>query len=56
MIFNKMLLISSAVALALGTSGAIANSHNDVLKEPTVTLKVSTKNSLLFLQHRMSAI
>ena len=48
MIFNKMLLISSAVALALGTSGAIANSHNDVLKEPTVMQEAQSEHEKLF--------
>jgi uncharacterized protein (DUF885 family) len=48
MIFKKMLLISSAVALALGTSGAIANSHNDVLKEPTVMQEAQSEHEKLF--------
>jgi len=48
MIIRKMLLISSAVALALGTSVAIANSHNDALKEPTVMQKAQNEHEKLF--------
>jgi uncharacterized protein (DUF885 family) len=48
MIIKKMLLISSAVALALGTSAAIANSHNDALKEPTVMQKAQNEHEKLF--------
>ncbi|MAI38629.1 DUF885 domain-containing protein [Alteromonas sp.] len=48
MIIRKMLLISSAVALALGTSAAIANSHNDALKEPTVMQKAQNEHEKLF--------
>ena len=48
MIIRKMLLISSAVALALGTSVAIANSHNDALKEPTVMQKAQNEHKKLF--------
>ncbi|WP_334030168.1 DUF885 domain-containing protein [Alteromonas sp. P256] len=48
MIIRKMLLISSAVALALGTSVAIANSHNDALKEPTVMQEAQNEHEKLF--------
>ncbi|WP_269518755.1 DUF885 domain-containing protein [Alteromonas sp. BMJM2] len=48
MIIKKMLLISSAVALALGTSVAIANSHNDALKEPTVMQEAQNEHEKLF--------
>ncbi|WP_334064495.1 DUF885 domain-containing protein [Alteromonas genovensis] len=48
MIIKKVLLISSAVALALGTSAAIANSHNDALKEPTVMQKAQNEHEKLF--------
>ena len=48
MIIKKMLLISSAVALALGTSAAIANSHNDALKEPTVMQEAQNEHEKLF--------
>ena len=45
---RKMLAVSSAVALALGTSVAIANSHNDALKEPTVMQKAQNEHEKLF--------
>ena len=48
MIIKKMLLISSAVALALGTSAAIANSHNDALKEPSVMQEAQNEHEKLF--------
>mgnify|MGYP000353571814 FL=1 len=48
MTIKKMLLISSAVALALGTSAAIANSHNDALKEPTVMQEAQNEHEKLF--------
>ncbi|WP_032097427.1 MULTISPECIES: DUF885 domain-containing protein [unclassified Alteromonas] len=48
MIIKKMLLISSAVALALGTSAATANSHNDALKEPTVMQEAQNEHEKLF--------
>jgi uncharacterized protein (DUF885 family) len=48
MIIKKMLLISSAVALALGTSAAIANSHNDALKEPAVMQEAQNEHEKLF--------
>ncbi|WP_420933697.1 DUF885 domain-containing protein [Alteromonas sp. A081] len=48
MMINKMLLISSAVALALGTSVAFANSHNDALKEPTVMQEAQNEHETLF--------
>jgi uncharacterized protein (DUF885 family) len=43
-----MLAVSSAVALALSTSVAIANSHNDALKEPTVMQKAQNEHEKLF--------
>ncbi|MEQ3645878.1 DUF885 domain-containing protein [Alteromonas sp.] len=48
MIIKKMLLISSAVALALGTSVATANSHNDALKEPSVMQEAQNEHEKLF--------
>ncbi|APE06777.1 hypothetical protein BM528_14150 [Alteromonas sp. RW2A1] len=45
---RKMLAVSSAVALALSTSVAIANSHNDALKEPTVMQKAQSEHEKLF--------
>lgn len=45
---RKMLAVSSAVALALSTSVAIANSHNDALKEPTVMQKAQNEHEKLF--------
>ncbi len=45
---RKMLAVSSAVALALSTSVAIANSHNDALKEPSVMQKAQNEHEKLF--------
>ncbi|NDW22448.1 DUF885 domain-containing protein [Alteromonas hispanica] len=45
---RKMLAVSSAVALALSTSVAIANSHNDALKESTVMQKAQNEHEKLF--------